>query len=44
MNRQELNKLSTKSLCELAGINFELFKKQGFDRSILIEIILTPND
>lgn len=36
--------MSTKQLCEMAGVNYNLFKKQGFDRSMLIEIILTPND
>jgi len=44
MSREELNRKTNKELCELAGLNYELFTKQHFDRSMLIEIILTPND
>ena len=44
MSREQLNRLSTKQLCELAGLNYDMFKKAGFSRDTLIEIILTPND
>lgn len=44
MSREQLNKLSTKHLCELAGINYLLLKETGYTRDNLIELILTPND
>ncbi len=44
MSREQLNRLSTKQLCELAGIDYKILKQAGFTRDNLIEIILTPND
>lgn len=44
MGRQDLCRLSVKELCQLAGINYDLYKKAGFDKEILVEIILTPNN
>lgn len=44
MSREELNRLSTRKLCELAGIDYNTLMQAGFTRDNLIEIILTPND